>query len=120
MRTSEAQLFRILGWNVQGDLGPYTFYTNKRMGLVWFLKAPPKKPLTASQVHQINKFRIAASAWNALSAQQRDDWRRAAIRANLSITGYNFFIFYLTKGTDAYVQTVERQTAIPLLPLWTE
>lgn len=105
---------------MQGDLGPFTFYTSKRKGLVWFLKAPPKKPPTASQVHQRNKYRIAAECWNALTQQQRRNWTRAAHDANLSITGYNFFIFYITKGTESYVQTIERQTGIVLLPLWTE
>lgn len=120
MRTSEPQLFRILGWNVQGDLGDYTFYTSKRKGLVWFLKAPPTKPPTAGQVHQRNKFRIAAECWQALSSQQRANWTTAGHAANLSITGYNFFIFYLTKGTRAHVETIENQTGIILLPLWTE
>lgn len=120
MRTDEAQLFRILGWSVQGDLGPFTFYTSQRKGLVWFPKAPPKTPPTASQIHQRNKFRIAAACWTGLTQDQRNNWTLAAHRANLAITGYNFFIFYMTKGTDAHVQTIERQSALSLLPLWTD
>jgi len=89
------------------------------MGLVWFPKAPPKTPPTPDQVHNRNKFKIAAATWNNLLPQQRADWTLAAKRANLAITGYNFFVFYMTKGTDAHVQTIQRQAALPLLPLWT-
>ncbi len=119
MKTSQTLLYRVLGWNIQGDLGPWTFYTSQRKGLVWFLKAPPKTPPTVSQVHQRNKFRIAAVCWNKLTPQQREDWRIACLQANLAISGYNFFVFYLTNGTDAHVQTIERQSHRTLLPLWT-
>lgn len=110
-------ILRFLGYNATGDLGPYTFYTSKRKGIVWFVKAPPLEPPTPLQIHQRNKFRLTGYLWRALVAEQREAWRLAQSRASLSITGYNLFTYYVTTGDASAIETIERQTGIDLLPL---
>jgi len=110
-------LLRYLGFNTQGDLGPWTFYTSKRKGLVWFVKAPPLEPPTLAQTRQRNKFRLAGYVWRSLNAEQQRAWSRAAIAANLRITGYNLFVFWITTQDHPAIHTVERQSNVNLLPL---
>jgi len=110
-------LLKFLGFNATGDLGPWTFYTSKRAGLVWFIKAPPLEPPSPLQVHQRNKFRLTGYLWRALSPEQQADWSLAQARANLAITGYNLFTYYVTTGDAPAIVTVERQTGLDLIPL---
>lgn len=110
-------ILHFLGWNASGDLGPWTFYTSKRKGLVWFLRSPPLSPPSPLQTHQRNKFRITAYIWRSLSPQQRARWNEAQYRANLSVTGYNLFTYYITTGDAPAVETIERQTGLKLIPL---
>lgn len=110
-------ILRYLGFNTQGDLGPWTFYTSKRKGLVFFQKAPPLEPPSRKQIHQRNKFRLAGMIWRSLSAEQRRSWNQAAQLAHLQITGYNLFTYYITKNDSAVVETVERLSKRDLIPL---
>jgi len=110
-------LLRFLGLNTQGDVGPWTFYTSKQNGLVWFVKAPPLEPPSRKQIHQRNKFRLIGAVWRSLSPQQRSDWLLAARKAHLEITGYNFFLYYMMTADAAAVRTVERASHTSLIPL---
>lgn len=113
----DQRLLRFLGFNVTGDLGPWTFYTSKRAGIVWFVKAPPLEPPSPLQVHQRNKFRLVGYLWRALSPEQRQAWLAAQAKAGLGITGYNLFTYYVTTGDAPAIQTIERQTGLELIPL---
>lgn len=110
-------LLKLLGFNTQGDLGPWTFYTSKRKGLVFFQKAPPTKPPSFLQVHQRNKFRLTAMLWRWLTPQQRKNWELVSKRLSLRITGYNLFTYYVVTGDEAAIETVQTQAGIDLLPL---
>lgn len=112
-----AAILKFLGFNTQGDLGPWTFYTSKRNGLVWFTKAPPLEPPSLLQTHQRNKFRLAGYIWRALTPEARETWLRAARQANLRISGYNLFVYWITTQDDDAIKTVQRQTDIDLIPL---
>ncbi|KKK92061.1 hypothetical protein LCGC14_2706680, partial [marine sediment metagenome] len=59
------------GLSPTGDLGPYTIYTSRRAGSVWYAKAPPTCPPSVHQLRQRNRFRNAAFAWRRLSQEQR-------------------------------------------------
>lgn len=111
------QLYHWLGWSTQGDLGPFTFYTNKRKGLVWFPRSPPKCPPSQLQVRQRNAFRLAAEVWDQIPTEHRRKWDQAARRAHLSITGYDLFIYWCTTNDTPAVNTVEHQSQLTLLPL---
>lgn len=102
------EIFRYLGWNTQGDLGPFTFYTKKNGALVWFVKAPPTKPPSYLQQHQRIKFRLVAQLWQRLSAAQQADWEYCTQVLRLNLTGYNLFIWYYTNGDRQTLATIER------------
>jgi hypothetical protein len=112
-----SSLLKFLGFNTQGDLGPWTFYTSKRKGLVFFQKSPPLEPPTLLQIHQRNKFRLAAYIWRSLTQDQQERWSDAAEKANLRITGYNLFVFWICKQDDTAIRTIERHANIKLIPL---
>lgn len=116
MRLDVTRLFKFLGVNTQGDLGPYTFYTDARRNLVWFIKAPPLEPPSYLQGHQRNKWRAAIRVWRSLLPTQRIDWQRAAQRTYLRITGYNLFIYSQTVHDPCTIATVEKQSRISLQP----
>lgn len=110
-------ILRFLGFNTTGDLGPYTFYTSKRKGLVWFTKAPPCEPPSVMQTHQRNKFRLTGYLWRNISPEMRARWNQAPHLANLAITGYNLFTYYVLTSDVATIRTVERHSGLVLLPL---
>jgi len=110
-------LVRFWGWNTQGDFGPWTFYTDKRKGLVFYLKAPPLEPPSIWQTTTRNKFRLVALSWAAIPKAARENWQRAADRAHLTITGYNLFTYWSLTADDAAIHTVERLSNLTLIPL---
>ena len=116
MRIAEQMLFRYLGFNSQGDLGGWTFYTSTDKGLVYFPKSPPLKPPSYLQTVQRNVWRHAAEVWNSYTTEEQTLWERAARAAHLWITGYNLFIFTITRYDRSYLQTIERQSNITLPP----
>ena len=110
-------LLRFMGFNSQGDFGPWTFYTDKRKGLVYFVKSPPLEPPSLLQTSVRNSIRVAAYTWRSLAPSARADWELAAKRAHLSIHGYNLFVFWTLRKEDAAIRTIERLTRIKLIPL---
>jgi len=110
-------LVRFWGFNTQGDFGPWTFYTDQRKGLVFFLKAPPLEPPSLTQTFIRNQFRTNAYVWRSLPVSARRDWETAAKRAHLKIHGFNLFTFCNITKDDATIHTIERITNINLIPL---
>jgi len=108
-------LLPLLGIWPGGDLGPYTIYTTRRRGVVWFPRSPPKQPPNYLQRRHRNKWRFAARAWSASTIAIRQAWSNAARLARLTISGYNLFIFYEVTKNRSIIETVERQTGITLL-----
>lgn len=107
-------LLKFLGFNTQGDLGPWTFYTAKDKGLVWFVKAPPLKPPSYLQSHQRNVFRNSARMWRAYTPAQRLLWMRAARLANLRIHGYHLFTYVNATRDTSILPAIERLSFITL------
>lgn len=114
---ADSLILHQLGFHVTGDLGPFTFYTSRLKGLVWFPRSPPLEPPSPLQIHQRNKFRRAARLWHGLDPSRRNQWKVACQRANLAITYYNFFVYYVTTNDVAAVETIEQQSGLNLLPL---
>lgn len=112
MKTIPPSLFQFLGTNTNGDLGPWTFYTSHRKRLVVFPKAYPKDPATYHQTLYRNRWRHAAQRWQQLDQTTRALWETMSKRANLTITGYNLYLFYILGNHDAYLDTLERNTKI--------
>lgn len=103
-------LLTLIGYNTQGDIGPWTCYTNRKRKLVVFEKAPPEMPPSYLQLKQRNRFRRCARLWWFLTQTQRDNWELVSTRARLRITGFNLFTYwYLTDDNDA-IDTLAHQT----------
>lgn len=114
MNLKNENLLRFLGFNTQGDLGPWTFYTSKDKGLVWFVKSPPLEPPSFLQFHQRNLFRAAARVWHGFSQSQRNAWLDAAESALLAVHGYNIFTYFQVTSDGSFIPTLERITGISL------
>jgi hypothetical protein len=104
----------ILGFNVQGDLGPLTMYTSKRKKMVAFLRAPPLNPPSPIQRYLRDTFREAARQWRAQGAPNRSLWNTAVRRANLGLSGYNLWVWFSRTRNHAALTTIERQSGITL------
>jgi len=115
MKLKEPHLFQFLGWNTQGDLGPYTFYTSKRGALVFFIKAPPTCPPSILQTRQRMKFKALASYWKSITQVDRDNWEFATKKIKLNLTGYNLFTWYHTVGDRPTLATIERLANVTLI-----
>lgn len=115
MRLSNENILRYLGFNTQGDLGPWTFYTSQRKGLVWFIKSPPLEPASFLQTHYRNLFRAAARVWNSLPENERDNWLDAAELTHLEVHGYNLFVYVAVTQDASFVPTLERLTGRSLV-----
>lgn len=108
-------LCRLLGFHPTGDLADLTFYTSKRNGVVFFVKAPPLEPPSVMQLHQRNKFRIVAELWRLLPKVKRQAWETATLRGGLKMTGYNLYTYWHLTRDRATIETIEAFTHVPLL-----
>lgn len=114
---ADAKLLRFMGFNTQGDLAPWTFYTAKNKGLVWFVKSPPLEPPSVLQTTVRNAIRLNGYVWRSLLPSQRADWELASKRAHLKINGFNLFTYWNLSKDDAAIRTIEHQSSIDLIPL---
>lgn len=112
----DEKILHMLGTHVTGDFGPWTFYTSRRSGVVWYPSAPALEPPTPLQQHWRDKFRLAGTIWRNLTDYQREQWHRAEHLAHLSITGYNLFTYYVVTQDATIIRTIERQTGLDLIP----
>lgn len=109
-------IFALAAMRLQGDVGPYTTWTSKRQGVVILLKAPPDKPPSRLQFARRQAMRAAAINWNALTSIARSSWRRACITAQLRITPFALYFYFLTKRDNAAINTIRQNTGEPLPP----
>ena len=115
MALVKTNLFAIMGWRVQGDIGPFTCYTSKRRDFVFFMKAPPDKPPSELQKKARQLFRMAALAWRGSTGIQKAKWELATKRLSLRLTGYNLFVWYYMKRDRAIIATIEQQSGVTLI-----
>lgn len=112
MAKSTTSSWRLIGWNIQGDLGPVTTYTSQRGALVVFPRSPPLAPPSPGQQAMRNVWRAAAQLWRQLPNEQRARWKNLAERARLRMHGYALFVYYVRTADDATLSTLERRTGI--------
>ena len=105
-----------LGIRPTGDLANLTAYTASNGRVVWFPKSPPLKPPSARQIHQRLLFGNAGRGWNLLKQETRDDWKEAAYRAHLHLSGYLLYLVWTLTQDRPAIRTVERLSGITLLP----
>jgi len=115
MLTATDRKMKLLGFKVQGDLGPFTCYTNRKNQLVWYIKAPPIEAPTDQQVLQHNNFAAIGRVWQMLDPDERARWKRMAHRANLRITGYNLFTYWMLSGDIEVMLTISNQVGMSIM-----
>jgi len=102
----------LMGLNIQGDVGPFTCYKTRKKRVIWFVKAPPKKPPTLHQQLNHDRWRAAAELWRELTVTTKNTWRSLAIAGNLRISGYNLFLYWFVTNDRSIAQTLIRNTGI--------
>lgn len=115
MAQGKTDLLFLLGFSTQGDLGPLTFYTNRRGKLVFYDKAPPLNPRSTLQLLFQGRWRAIAAQWRQETAQTKANWELACHRCSLSVTGYNLYVFWCSRMDDTYIRTIERQSGLELI-----
>jgi hypothetical protein len=115
MKTLPPAIYQYLGVLTNGDFGPYTFYTSRRGNLVFFPKTWPKDPATYHQSLNRDRWRAAGVRWRSVTQQTRDLWSLMARRANLTITGYNLFVYYIIGKNVKVIETIQRNTGIDVI-----
>jgi hypothetical protein len=116
MATITRQHLALLGWNVQGDIGPFTCWRKPNHRTVWFLRAPPKVAPSWLQQHLRERWKTAAKMWLALPTATRAQWSVAAKRAHLRASGWNLFLSQQMKPLDTYLNALEKRTRTHLKP----
>lgn len=114
MKVSMLDLLPALGWNTQGDLGPYTFYTSRRKKLVFYLKAPPQEAPSYLRLLNQQRWSLIAASWRTLTPAQQAAWATAARKARLKITARNLYYYYHTTRDAPAVATVARHAGMTL------
>ncbi len=108
-------IYQIMGLLLAGDMGPFTFYTNKLHKHVFYQKAPPEKPPSIFQRRHHQRWTNAARQWRNMPQETRDAWSLAATQAHTRISGYNLWIYWITTHDRPGLATIERQSGITLL-----
>lgn len=105
----------ILGLTVQGDLGPWTFYTSQRGNIVFYPRSPALQPATVDQATQRNKFRTAGHTWSSFTTATKSNWKTVSKLCNLRIDGWHLFTWWICTRDSACIRTLERNSGIKLL-----
>ena len=118
MAKSDVRSGSYLGFQVQGDIGPITYYTQFKAGkktIVAFAKVWLSDPTTLRQLNHRNRVRAAAAAWKLLTPQVKADWQRACRKLSLRVNGYALWTFWHMIQDRSTIATIERQSGIQLL-----
>lgn len=110
MATLGANLARIIGINVSGDVAGYTFYRTARGRRVFYPAAPPRVPASRRQIAQRNRWRAAAMAWRHLPEPTKEQYRLACQRGHLRCTAPGLWIAANTTHDPTWLTTIERNT----------
>ena len=106
----------LLGFQIAGDLGALTLYTNKRGKIVAFPRAKPCKPPSPLQIVQRRRFAFAQQAWSELSTAEKQAYELTTNRLSLCMTGANLWIHFCLSGKAGLWRTLQRQSGITLAP----
>ncbi len=112
--TANASQLGLLGLHVQGDLGPWTIYTDRKGRKKWFLYSPPTKPPTDKQITQRQRFTNAQANWMVLTQTEKLNLEKACVMQSMAFTGQNLFISAQLTGKQAALQVIARLTGLTL------
>jgi hypothetical protein len=105
-----------LGFNAQGNLGPFTCYVGRHRKIVWYLTTPQKEPPSFYRDVQKRRLAAAAATWNRLTPEQRSNWSLACSSLRLRIHGYDLWTFWQLRHDRPTIATIERHAGLELIP----
>jgi len=108
------QLLFLLGFLQWGDFAELTMYRRPDGRVVIFAKSYPDKPSSPAQLAQQARFLAAGRAWRHLTKEQRRQWKLAAARASLCMTGRNLHASAYLAPDPFALATIARQTGTTL------
>ena len=114
MPTTPHSLWNLLGLNIQGDLGRMTIWKRPNHRLVAYLATTPKEPASTLQIAQKERWKTAATMWQALNEATKQNWRDAARHAHLRCSGYALFVWSQVPRHQAALRTIAANTKQPL------
>lgn len=115
MKAAPPKHWHTWGLILAGDFGDITFWHTKRAKTpIAISKTWPNKPPTDAQTQQRRKFAAATLEWLALNKHQRDQYRTAARRLSLTMSGFNLFLALRLRPDEATKKTIERQAKLTL------
>lgn len=105
---------------IQGDLGIYTTWVDKRLRLCLMIKEPPKRDPSRAQIVQRNALRAAMMDWRKVPDEFKPNFERAGKLLAITITGHNVFVACHMRGVWKDVEEMERLTGyrLPHPPDW--
>jgi hypothetical protein len=105
----------LAGLRFSGDVGPWTCYTDSRLQLVVFDRAPPHKPPSPAQLHQRARFGAAVRNYLASPPSVRDAWEVVVRRLGLPLTGQNLWIALSFAQDAGALDTLVAQSLVTLV-----
>jgi len=106
--------WQLMGTTVQGDFADLTIYTDRFNRKIAYRKEHSTKPRSAAQQLQSLRFKLAQSAWKALSPGEKRNLELATLRLSMCLTGQNLFISAAMRNMTTAYATVARQANLPL------
>lgn len=100
----------LMGFVIYGDFADLTMYKNQNGKVVVFQKTWPDKPPSYYQILDRTLFSVAALAWTELTDAEQEQWRLAARRGSLCMTGYNLYQSCWMAPQNDHITTIARQT----------
>lgn len=108
--------WNLIAANISGDIGGYTIYTDRFGRPTVFPKSPPEKPPSPAQVLQRRRFADSHSLWQQLPSAEKRALEDACRKLSVNMTGKNAFMSACLLNRDDNLQTLSRQSGIPLPP----
>jgi len=115
MAFTKTRMLNYLGIVAWGDLAELTLYRDRNRHLVIYPKQYPKGTPSARTVKNRAAFSAAIAGWRALTENQQAQWRLAARRASVKMTGFNLYMSYKLNMDQAALDTIARQTHTTLV-----
>jgi len=106
---------QLLGFDLTGDLGPWTAYTTNAGKAVLYPRQSPLSPPSDAQLLQRDAITEAAHVWQLFDQPTKTKWQQAARRAALRITGFNLFTYWWLRRDLPIIVTVSKQSGIDLV-----
>lgn len=106
----------LIAFNISGDLGGYTFYTNRNRKTVAYPARPALCPPSDPQKQLRGRFAVAMLAWKALPLADQSAYNECCDSLCLCMWGANLFTYLALTDPGVLRETLSKQLDISLTP----